>query len=1052
MSSITVMHISDLHFSEVEIQDMSIVRNALLADIQSLAISDHLKPDLIIFSGDLVDAGDDVQAFQDAKRLFIDPLLETTALPTDRFFMCPGNHDIQRDMVEKLSYIETGLSKTLISLAAVNEFIDNALSSPSDHYLALSRLENFQSFMSSSSFAHPITSNAFLKTYKCQVSDVNIGIACLNTAWRATGKAKNIDRKHLLLGERAVDLADKDLADCDVRLAVFHHPLEWLDDFDQSAVENRLYSQFNILFSGHIHRNSPEARCTPSGTSLLSQTGCLYQDRDYFNGYQILKYDATLHSARFYIRAYQKDRREFDAAVNVTKGGQMDVALPRYATFQGTEDVTDFLREFRPFIREQASMHMSMVLGQLPQTIDIKESFVCPPLSDRSEFDAVAREGLSSRKMEYLDPDDILKNRKNFFVLGRREAGKSSLAHYLAVRVSEGVTDAPRIPVVVDFQHLRPGSNPVRRAVRTYFIESAAYAHYAESIEQKALILFIDNFDASDAVRVKELKKQIAKFQNIRWVIFADEPSLGFPISVMPDFPDADFRAIHILPLPRRSIRLLSQRWSKLTGHDAQQTFDTVMQQLTRAHLPRTGYIVALILWAMQQEKKLQRINEAVLLQHIVEFLLQKSSWKDLLRKEFDFKNREALLQNIAMALKASNGFLKTNAVLERIIAFLDERALEFDATEIMDNLVECGILNKVAGEVSFKYRCFQEYFSACYIYENRDYVEGLFSDGSYISYSRELDLMSALHRNHADLLERLARELIRSRPKRLGDRDFADLTQISADEQGLVFAKNRLTEIKRKRVSADELDDLFDSAERQALGAPQPIEKKGSQPDPASGYSDELKYFLTLDLLGRTLRNAELVQRSVKKSHALSYFTEWRKLMLVGIQSSVELLDRSFDKRPERSEDEQTKELRNFVEFLTKLLIPTILINVISDQVATPKLRQIFHEILSDDTTDLVIRMFIVFLYLDMKVENWHRIWADFIRSNRNNKYVLRLCAEKLWIHYRTTLLDETHQSQVENLLADTYVALGSEKGTKSKHISEIRKRRIQFAGNRGG
>src|SRR5262249_2359443 len=131
--------------------------------------------------------------------------------------------------------------------------------------------------------------NPFLSTFVFNIRSQTVGVACFNTAWRATGEPDDKDLGNLLIGERIMDYAIEKLGRVDIRLAVFHHPLNWLHPFDQTAVDGRLQAEFDILMCGHIHRSSPEWRRTTAGEVVLSQGAALYVSRDYFNGYNIVQ-------------------------------------------------------------------------------------------------------------------------------------------------------------------------------------------------------------------------------------------------------------------------------------------------------------------------------------------------------------------------------------------------------------------------------------------------------------------------------------------------------------------------------------------------------------------------------------------------------------------------------------------------------------------------------------------------------------------------------------------------------------------------------------------
>ena len=119
-----IMHLSDLHFAGSDKADTKIVIDALIKDIDS-KISDGTTFDFIVFSGDLVQAGGNRTLFREAKTHFIDRLAAASHVPEDRIIFCPGNHDIDRDLVKKDDWVEAGLLATLRGRNEINAFIDN---------------------------------------------------------------------------------------------------------------------------------------------------------------------------------------------------------------------------------------------------------------------------------------------------------------------------------------------------------------------------------------------------------------------------------------------------------------------------------------------------------------------------------------------------------------------------------------------------------------------------------------------------------------------------------------------------------------------------------------------------------------------------------------------------------------------------------------------------------------------------------------------------------------------------------------------------------------
>jgi 3',5'-cyclic AMP phosphodiesterase CpdA len=77
---ITLVHISDFHFSRAKRRDQTIVVDALVRDLQHLATVEGVHPSIVIFSGDLVQTGDDLPLFEEAANLLLKPVLGVLAL------------------------------------------------------------------------------------------------------------------------------------------------------------------------------------------------------------------------------------------------------------------------------------------------------------------------------------------------------------------------------------------------------------------------------------------------------------------------------------------------------------------------------------------------------------------------------------------------------------------------------------------------------------------------------------------------------------------------------------------------------------------------------------------------------------------------------------------------------------------------------------------------------------------------------------------------------------------------------------------------------------
>jgi predicted MPP superfamily phosphohydrolase len=385
MTKVTILHVSDLHWSGAQETDTKLVVEALFADLRLLR-DKGIAPDIVVFSGDLAQSGESKEQLLAGFNQFLSPLLETLGLERNRLVVCPGNHDIARSVVRGSQIVEAGLAQKLKSLEEINSFLDAADQATSETKLALERVQNFYE-AHDEYFGLDTPPDPLCRYASIEIGGTKVGIAALNSTWRATGEADDIDKGRLIIGERSVDKAIAAVRDADLSIAVFHHPLEWLAEVDASSISNRILSTFDLVCCGHTHTSNPELRVTASGACIFSQTGSVYYQRKWFNGYQVIEIDLDTFEYHFTIREYHDRRREFDVATTVCRDGKITLRQLGVKCSDKTSSVETFLRSKREAVRAAAAMQACFIKNDDERSPpDIKEPVypLDPPEHDKT--------------------------------------------------------------------------------------------------------------------------------------------------------------------------------------------------------------------------------------------------------------------------------------------------------------------------------------------------------------------------------------------------------------------------------------------------------------------------------------------------------------------------------------------------------------------------------------------------------------------------------------------------------------------------------------------
>ena len=97
--TITWLHLSDFHFRENQDWQRNVVLSSLLRDVIDKLPEQGLSPDMVFLTGDIAQSGK-AGEYQQALRFFQTLREKVGHKSFERWFMVPGNHDVDRSVVD----------------------------------------------------------------------------------------------------------------------------------------------------------------------------------------------------------------------------------------------------------------------------------------------------------------------------------------------------------------------------------------------------------------------------------------------------------------------------------------------------------------------------------------------------------------------------------------------------------------------------------------------------------------------------------------------------------------------------------------------------------------------------------------------------------------------------------------------------------------------------------------------------------------------------------------------------------------------------------------
>jgi hypothetical protein len=294
------LHLSDFHVGKDDYAGRRMFEYVLNHVEERRAAG--FTPDLVFVSGDLADRGLD----EEHSQFWLDfalPLVDLLNLDsTNRLFVVPGNHDVDRtknpafdraEMAEAGSayFDPTSEGRALRQwlLPRFSSFVRNDLTS---------RAEGFEGDLGSFSAV-------------VQVKGYDIGIAGINTAWLSKDE---VDKEELTPGKPLLEASLSALENCDLRIVLGHHPINWMLPKWQPAVRSLLAKHAAIYLHGHLHFAWAEPTYGGGAEFLTIQAGAAFQAREgerWLNGFVWAEVDIDEGKLKLQPRHWSTDHQDW---------------------------------------------------------------------------------------------------------------------------------------------------------------------------------------------------------------------------------------------------------------------------------------------------------------------------------------------------------------------------------------------------------------------------------------------------------------------------------------------------------------------------------------------------------------------------------------------------------------------------------------------------------------------------------------------------------------------------------------------------------------------
>jgi DNA repair exonuclease SbcCD nuclease subunit len=1011
---IRILHLSDFHLNEQNLRDWkNYVKDALHGKLNEL--NNERKINLILSTGDHIDKGGTEfkgasNAFKIFKNEVIEPIINELKIDSKHFLITPGNHDIERDKDREIT--EKGLFEHLNNHNNISNFILNA-QGKKDFY-GIERIRAFKEFEKKMYFDSDTNQmlTPFGSSFKTFIGDISVGVCCLNSSWRAYTKN---DINRLIVGEDQLIENTKFISDCQVKIALIHHPLDWLINIERGIITKHISKDFNMLLVGHTHQSlttmsigfqrSLFINISPSGLNDIRS-----DSRSYANGFTVIDYDIENSNISCEYLRYNHSSKSFVLNTDIEDNGKFTQTIPPKSIAKNENVILKCISTIREDHYPEMDNHLIMHKVDKLKTINLKDAFILPP---------IVLANTQNDEEQILSLSDITKDKSSHIYFGNQESGKTTLLYRIIREYADEFDLIGKVPAYFDFEN--QGNKEIETLIKEYLKCSSKEVEYL--IKESLLVLIIDNlnYKGTKIEKIKKLHKFINKQENkdIRIIATAENEVTGvipteyFSLSIIP------FKNYLINGLKTKEIKSLMKFWLPEDNEiEYESKLDKMVANFCSYSLPSTAMSVSLYLWSLENPDK-PPINHAVLMEIYIELLLQKLSKENIYRDKFDFTNKVQLLARIAEIMDGSeeeNCCIPMSKYLGTIEEYFNE-LVGFDfiePTKIADYFLERKIFIKKQGDrIKFTYSCYYHFFLAKRMEYNPAYRKFILDEERYHKYFREIDYYTALVRSDLETFNTISKRFI----DKFKPTEFI-LEKLDVDKYFTPIAANKdykpatseidISKVKENRPTNQMIEKYYDKRLKSINDPGKIIKVEG-----------KISLDLLMVMMANVLRNSEGIENRKLKSQIYNELIKYNIVYMILYKEWIIRYVKDYDKLPPSI----PSEIR--LDYLLKN-IPLFVQQALNRHVGTPKLSAIILDKINLDKnnksfTKSDIEAFLsVTLFSDIQGNGFDKQLKYLVKRLKNNPTQDYLYMKVLDYYYRRTRSGSPNEEMYLNILAD--------------------------------
>lgn len=692
-----IVHVADIHYRKETPEGASSIIKAFIEDLKAQI---RTLPDYqfsIAVTGDIVQAGADVGSYE-AVIAELDDQLTAMGIPKNARIVVPGNHDIDRKLVEDNydDYMALHVKHTKTE-PEFNNFMCN-------HNRLYDKFENYELFVSGFSKHEDFFSRL---GWGYNIDD-NVGVYCLNSAVCSFGGVRDVDDHGMLAiyTRGLVEWCNNKTTTANILL--LHHPLDHLNAWSRTELQTIIEKSFCLCLSGHNHLPAVYHNRIPH-SSLMCTAPPLFSSKQDTLAYSIILIENNEPSLIKY--------REYSNGAFFPS--------PRLAkTDDGIVKLDNIYLHSLQQLESRLQNALESFKGQPPV-------FIKPKLSESREF---------NDKANLLD--DLIDSPANTLIIAPPQFGLTCLALYIRVQAFK---QKRKLLIYIDAAHVK-----ARNVLSFIEEELQRYNKQASDIES----IMIDGWDNSVIDHSNMVKAIDERFTDIPLVLFSSKTvCLGTTFSLSKA--NRTLKVLHLQALTRNSMRELVSGYNEVKNVGKE---DEVLSHMTKhmeaINIHRTAMNCLTLLRVLESNYTEKVLNRTKLMKAILFVLFTDN-------ESFSYSSENPEVDECTFVLgiyckdlvMQATGSFDASEFQGKLRDICTENLISLDVDKMIQVLVDNCILVRYGNTFEFKHTFWIFYFAAECMMHDDSFKSYIMGNQKYVNFPEIIEFYAGIDGKREDAM-----------------------------------------------------------------------------------------------------------------------------------------------------------------------------------------------------------------------------------------------------------------------------------------------------------